>query len=243
LMLAGTNTYSGGTTNTGGALLVNGIISTNVVAVSGGILGGSGVIRGPVTVQTGGTLAPGSGVVGTLAVSNSLTLAAGSATVIRISKTGNTTTNDAVTGTTTLNYGGTLTVTNTGFTALAGGDMFKVFSAASMSGTFSTVNLPALAPGLYWTNLLAVNGTLAVVTGVSTVSTNIVWNFAGGNLSLAWPADHTGWRLLVQTGGLSGGISLNTNDWMTVAGSQQTNQVVVPVDATAASEFYKLVFP
>ena len=47
----------------------------------------------------------------------------------------------------------------------------------------------------------------------------------------------------MQTGSLTGGLSPNTNDWMTVAGSPVTNQIIVPVDPTLPLEFYRLIFP
>jgi hypothetical protein len=69
-------------------------------------------------------------------------------------------------------------------------------------------------------------------------------NLNGQNaIQVNWPADHTGWRLMVQTNNLASGISLDTNDWMTVAGSQGTNQISLPVNATNPAEFYRLIYP
>ena len=87
------------------------------------------------------------------------------------------------------------------------------------------------------------NGTLAVVSSVSTLPANLVWSFSGTNLVLSWPADHTGWRLLIQTNNLAAGLSLNTNDWATVLNSAGTNQISLPVDATISAEFYRLIYP
>ncbi|HWY30390.1 MAG TPA: glycosyl hydrolase [Candidatus Acidoferrum sp.] len=72
-----------------------------------------------------------------------------------------------------------------------------------------------------------------------------LFNFSlgGNNLRFNWPADHTGWRLMVQTNNLASGISSNTNDWMTVAGSQGTNQISLPTDTTKPAEFYRLIYP
>ena len=58
-----------------------------------------------------------------------------------------------------------------------------------------------------------------VPLSVNTNPTNITATVSGNILSLSWPADHTGWRLLVQTNNLASGISSNTNDWATVPGS------------------------
>ena len=66
---------------------------------------------------------------------------------------------------------------------------------------------------------------------------------SGTNLTLSWPLGHVGYRLLVQTNQLVGGISMNTNDWMVVPGSTLTNQVSLPVNQVIPSEYYKLVSP
>ena len=66
---------------------------------------------------------------------------------------------------------------------------------------------------------------------------------AGTALVFSWPSNYLGCRLLVQTNNLPGGISLNPNDWTTVAGSPQTNQLVLPLDATLPAEFYTLIYP
>ena len=66
---------------------------------------------------------------------------------------------------------------------------------------------------------------------------------SGTNLTLSWPLGHLGYRLLVQTNQLLSGISVNTNDWMTVPNSALTNQVTLPVSQIIPSEFYRLVSP
>jgi hypothetical protein len=86
---------------------------------------------------------------------------------------------------------------------------------------------------------LAVTPLVTVATNSPTL-TNAV---SGGSLILSWPADHIGWRLLVQTNNLATGVSSNTNDWMTVTGSAATNQAVIPIDATKPTEFYRLIYP
>jgi autotransporter-associated beta strand protein len=241
--LTGTNSYSGTTTISNGTLFINGVLGTNAVKVAGGTLAGVGKVLGAVTVQSGGTFAPGTNAVGRLTISNSLTLAAGSATKIEISKTGSVTTNDSAFGLTSLSCGGTLTVTNLGGTALAAGDAFKVFSAASFGGTFGATNLPSLGSSLAWSNRLSIDGTLAVVSVVSTMPTNLFWSVSGTNLTLSWPSDHTGWRVLIQTNHLANGISSNTNDWGAITNSQQTNQIVLPINPSLPGEFYKLIYP
>jgi hypothetical protein len=63
------------------------------------------------------------------------------------------------------------------------------------------------------------------------------------SLNLSWPADHIGWRLLMQTNNLAKGVSSNTNDWATVSGSSVTNLVSVPIVPANPTEFFRLVYP
>jgi hypothetical protein len=55
-------------------------------------------------------------------------------------------------------------------------------------------------------------------------------------LTLSWPADHTGWRLQMQTN------LLGTN-WVDVPGATTTNLMTLPVNPANASVFYRLVYP
>jgi hypothetical protein len=62
----------------------------------------------------------------------------------------------------TLNYGGTLIVSNTG-AALLGGEAFTLFAAPAYSGAFETSTLPALDAELNWnTGGLTMDGTIKV---------------------------------------------------------------------------------
>lgn len=157
LTLAGTNTY-------GGTLLVNGILPSGGLTISSGVtLGGNGVINSAVTMPTGSTLSPGVSL-GRLTVNNSISLQAGSTTRMEMNQVVGT--NDGLRATASLNYGGTLVVTN-----LAGdvapGDSFPLFQAASYNGSFASLMLPPLNAGLAWNTSGLSNGFISVVATVA----------------------------------------------------------------------------
>jgi len=217
-----------------GALLdASAVSSFNIGAAQA--LQGYGSVRGNTIVN--GMLAPG-GSIGTLTFSNNLVLAG--TTLMEIIRTNGAITNDQAVVLGTLTYGGTLTVTNIGTDAFQSGDSFKLFSTGTPAGAFSSVTLPPLASPLYWTNHLAVDGSIAVVSAISTTPTTLATQLSGTNLTLSWPSDHTGWRLVMQIDSLGTGLG---NNWTTVANSAGTNQMTMPVNATYGSVFYRLVYP
>jgi autotransporter-associated beta strand protein len=160
------NSYSGGTTLSFGRLLVNNPAGSGTgsggVTVNGGTLGGLGTISGVVTVNSAGTVAPG-----TASVIGRLTLgsppAFGGTNFMRIDRNGGPSMADRIVLTSgTLNYGGTLVVSNAG-AALIGGEVFTNFTAPAYSGAFAVTVLPPLGAGLNWyTALLATNGSIKV---------------------------------------------------------------------------------
>ena len=243
LTLSAGNSYTAGTFVNAGTLFVNGSlpVGNEVVVASGATLGGNGTINGPINIQAGAALAPGVNGIGKLTAGSTLTLAG--TTTMEISKTSSIT-NDAVVGLTSVSYGGTLVVNSLG-NALTNGDKFILFSALDRQGSFSSLTLPALASGLAWTNLLNVDGSIQVYTlpTVNVARTNVNWSLSGTNLTLTWPADHIGWRLLVQTNNLAAGVSANTNDWMALPASATTNLMVLPIDPTKPTTFYRMVYP
>jgi autotransporter-associated beta strand protein len=164
LILSGNAAHTGGTAISGGVIEVDGTLAAAAAPVSlaNTILSGNGTIKAAVTIPSGSTLAPGVGDAGALTINNTLTLAAGSISRFEINK--DVGTNDLVQGLTSVTYGGTLTLTNTGSTAYAPGDSFKLFAASAYNGAFASV-VPAIpAVGLLWdTNSLRINGTLKVV--------------------------------------------------------------------------------
>ncbi len=74
----------------------------------------------------------------------------------------------------------------------------------------------------------------------TTTPTNITMSSVSNQLTLSWPLTHYGWQLQVQTNNLAVGISTN---WVNVSGTIGTNQVVIPINLTNGSVFYRLVYP
>ena len=79
----------------------------------------------------------------------------------------------------------------------------------------------------------------AVLT-VPAVATAITPTFTNGMLTLFWPANQTGFRLLTQTNFL--GVGLTTN-WVPIANSEATNQLTIPMKFNGGSVFYRLIYP
>ena len=61
-----------------------------------------------------------------------------------------------------------------------------------------------------------------------------------GQLTLGWPADHTGWLLQAQTNRLNTGLGTN---WVTVSDSDTNNQAAIPIGTTNGSVFFRLIHP
>lgn len=200
LTLTASETYTGPTLVNAGTLALSGsgaiAGSTNLYVGSGAIFDASGTASGGFTLGAGHTLfgngsingnftvgavaivAPGSNLIGALTFNNALTLAAGSTNIFAVSHLPLTNDTANVAGALTIN--GTLIITNSGANALAAGDTFKLFAAASYSGTFSNIILPSLNAGLAWnTNALNTAGMISVV------STALVTPPDFGNLSIS----------------------------------------------------------
>jgi autotransporter-associated beta strand protein len=164
LNLGSANTFTGGTTISDGRLLVNNLTGSGAgsgsVTVNGGTLGGSGTIAGVVAVNSGGTVSPGPSI-GTLTLNSAPTF--GGTNFMEVNRNGGAPLADKIVLTSgTLNYGGTLVVSNAG-AALTGGEVFTLFSAPAYSGSFESTILPALNAGMNWyTSGLVTNGTIKV---------------------------------------------------------------------------------
>lgn len=258
--LSAVNTYSGTTYVAQGRLMLVGngsIAQSRLINVAAGAtldasqrndgaltlnagqtLSGSGTVNGAVTNSVGATIAPGSPAgVGTLAFANNLTLAG--TTRMKLDRTAGAT-NDGLSVAGALAEGGALDIALNGGT-FAAGDTFTLFSATGgISGAFTATNLPALPGGLGWVTTNLANGVLSIVATVNPNPTNVTAVVSGNTLTLSWPADHTGWRLQVQTNSLGAGLGGN---WVDVPGSTNLNNEVITVDPGQGTVFYRMVYP
>ena len=94
----------------------------------------------------------------------------------------------------------------------------------------------ALGSGGESTNSVQVSATPAP----SLSPVNLTVQNSAGQLNLSWPADHTGWRLEIQTNSLASGIG---NNWITVPDSIGTNQISIPIVDTNPAVFLRLTYP
>ncbi|HEV2693309.1 MAG TPA: autotransporter-associated beta strand repeat-containing protein [Verrucomicrobiae bacterium] len=258
--LSATNTYSGTTLVTQGRLILTGngsIANSKTVTVAAGAtldasarvdttlavnanqtLSGAGTVTGTVTTVSSSVIAPGTPTsVGTLTIVGNTTLSG--TNVFKVGHNG-IATNDALAVNGALVLGGKLNISALA-TAPAANDIYTLFSATGgVTGTFAATNLPALGGGLGWDTTNLVSGILHVIATVNPTPAPITTVVNGNQLTLSWPADHTGWRLQVQTNGLNRG--LNTN-WSDVAGSTTVNSVSVTMNPVNGTVFYRMVYP
>ena len=96
--------------------------------------------------------------------------------------------------------------------------------------------------GLAWDlSRVIFEGIISVTnSSIPTTPTNVTFKVGDGTLTLSWPADYIGWRLLSQTNSLEVGLSTN---WVEVPGSSATNSVIITNNPGVPVEFYRLVYP
>lgn len=154
------------------------------------------------------------------------------------------------TGNTTVN-GGTLEISqpslyNRSTVTIANGAILQMDFAVTNAIGRLVLNGISQPAGVYSSTTssayLTGSGSLLVLPPVNTNPTNIAVSISGTNLTLSWPADHTGWRLLVQTNNLPG-ISANPADWAAVSGSASTNYITIPITPGTRAGYYRMVYP
>jgi len=249
-----TNTYTGDTIIAQGGLILGslgGIPNTSLIVLSnaatfsvaakaagfvllaGQTLAGDGLVLGRMTAN--GTVSPGASI-GTLTFNTNLTLAG--TTIIDVSHSGSTVTNDQVLCSQALTYGGALIVTNSGPDPLVAGNTFNLFSALAHSNSFSAVQLPALGYGLNWntnglgTGVVQVVLTVPVFSSVSLSETNLV--MSGSNGLAGEP-----YYVLTSTN-----LTLPTSNWIRLLtnnfGMDGTFNESIPIAPADVERFFRL---
>lgn len=168
------------TINAGATLTVTGRVDSTFTMATGQTLKGNGVINGHLVAGVGTSVAPGIDAIGTLIVSNTITL--GGNTTMELD--GLNATNDVLRCVGAITYGGTLNLSILNG-PLPGGTSYKLFTAASYSGTFSSITPATPGPGQTWnTSALATTGTISVVgSAVAPVISNVA--ISGSDLNLS----------------------------------------------------------
>jgi autotransporter-associated beta strand protein len=234
LVLTATNTYTGPTAITSGALEAN-VLAGGVTVDSGGTFLAANVVAGPVTVASGGTLGGNVGTIGTETINNTLTLANGSTTILQLTPSSN----DQIAGLTSVTYGGSLIVSNISATPLTAGSQFKLFNSATAgSGNFSSVTVLPGATGTFDPS----TGVLTI-TSVAAPKFNRV-SYSGGNLIFTGSGFSAGgsYEILSATNLLT-----PVPNWVTnvsgAFGASGTFSNGIPVNPSVPAQFFMLKTP
>jgi hypothetical protein len=228
--------FFGGNNSASVHIDVSGRPDKTLTLASGQTLGGIGTINGNLIVAPGATLSPsgtntmigittGANSTGTLSASNNITLNGN--TLMKLDGSG---VSDAVASSTAIAYGGTLTLVNISGAPLAVGNSFQLFSAPSMTGSFSSISPATPGAGLAWdTSQLNTLGTLNVIAGASQpvvssvriLSGNLIFSGSGGTAS----ANYAVLTTTNVTTPLTSWTSLETNSFDATGAFSVTNAI------------------
>ena len=140
----------------------------------------------------------------------------------------------------TINYGGTLILTNTGGT-VNGTKTYKLFQANTINaGSGFTVITQAIAGVSYDLSQLNTAGTVTLTgPGAPVTPTNIVFQVSSNQLELSWPPSYIAWTLVTNAN------VANTNTWFPYLPltSGNTNRVFVTINPALSNVFYQLRLP
>ena len=168
-----------------------------LILASGQTLEGVGEINGNLVVSGGATIAPGgtnttigittgANPTGTLTANNTITL--NGSTLMKLNGSG---VSDEIVSSTKITYGGTLNLANISGSPLAAGNSFQIFSAPSLTGSFSSIS-PATPGPIRIVDSFALGRQCAlavvsvgasIIENVQVASGNILFSGSGGTPS------------------------------------------------------------
>jgi autotransporter-associated beta strand protein len=110
-------------------------------------------------------------------------------------------------------------------------------SAQTLVLPTNTVKVAVVSSDTLATNFYTVNLNLQP----SLTPAKLTNSVNGNTLTLAWPADHLGWHLQMQTNSL--GTGLKTSGWVSIPGSDLVTQTNVSITRTNPAVFYRITYP
>jgi len=118
------------------------------------------------------------------------------------------------------------------------------FVQNATTGQLTITNVTFSAAGYYFVavgnSAGTTNSAIALLTVTpSTTPVKLGTAVTNSQLYLSWPANHTGWQLQAQTNPVIVGIKTN---WVNYNPSTATNLVVIPVNLTNGTVFYRLIY-
>lgn len=221
---------------------------TNNTLATAGFLAGSGSIAGPLDVSSNATIGAGpiTGI-GTISIGGGLIMTNGTKVLIRFNKS-LAQSNDliSVSGGTITNLGGgtvstTVTMTNIGTVPLVVGDTFQIFSQPVQD----TQALNVIGGGVTWSNGLAVNGSVQVLSINPVILTNapkitsFVLQTQAGNAVISGTNGQAGATAFLLT---STNLATPLSQWQTVATDilGLTFTITNPVNVGSPQRFFLL---
>jgi autotransporter-associated beta strand protein len=231
-----TNTYSGNTTVSNGAVLVNGALTQSAVLVrSRGAIGGTGRLGNGLTVFSGGSITPGNGngSPGTLTITNGLTLSGGTTNRFDLSDdpAGGSKSNDVVRIIGDLNLSGVNTIRVSLLDGLPGNGLYTLFTyTGNLNGSLANFAISGVSGTL--TNP---PGAIAILVDAQRPPATLTWLGNGVNniwdtgTNTTWLNDGAPDRFLFLDDVVFDN-SGSTTPAMNLIGEQTPNSVLVAAD-------------
>ncbi len=237
LRLTAGNTCTGAITNLAGTLVIDGAWTGSLLDITAGTLSGNGVISAPVSIGPAASLSPGSASISALTISNNLLLAG--TTVMDLNKT--LATNDLIRGLTEVTYGGSLSLANLSG-VLAGGDSFKLFDAATYTGSFTNIIPSSPGQWMIWDlTSLPVDGTLKIKTYLPQFSQPVI---SGSTLLFSGSGGPPNGTFYVLS---STNLSSPASEWTllstNVFDAGGNFNFVTPLNSGTPKQFYRIQLP